>query len=162
MGRLLARFSVQIAPEAAGSIPPEVYRDEKASQQHSEAVLRRLAGEGDCIIVGRAAAIVLADNENVLNVRFDSNPERRAAQAAKALDIQIESASRHLDETDRARALYVKRFYGRDWTDARLYHLVVDSTLLNIDTCVDVVLAAAGGRFASTQPALRVGPYGKF
>lgn len=52
-------------------------------------------------------------------------------------------------ETDRARSLYVRHFYGADWADASLYHLVLDSTAITIAACSEIVLAAAADRFAT-------------
>ena len=51
-----------------------------------------------------------------------------------------------LDETDRARVAYVKHFYNRDPHDSRLYHLVLDSTALPVEVCVDLIATAAGAR----------------
>jgi cytidylate kinase len=51
-------------------------------------------------------------------------------------------------ETDRARDLYVRRLYGRDAADLSLYHLWIDSTLLSVDACVDLLAAAATGLWA--------------
>jgi cytidylate kinase len=53
-------------------------------------------------------------------------------------------------ETDRARDLYVRRLYGRDAADQTLYHLWIDSTLLSVDTCVDLVAAAAARLWAES------------
>jgi cytidylate kinase len=53
------------------------------------------------------------------------------------------TARARLDETDRARAQYVERLYGRDASDPRLYHLILDSTVLSTDGAVSAVAAAA-------------------
>jgi cytidylate kinase len=95
------------------------------------------------LIVGRAAAAVLAGRPEVLHVRFDGEPGRRAIQAASALNLSLEEAKRRLAETDRARAEYWKVFYRREWTDATLYHLTADSTRISLDGCIELVLLAA-------------------
>jgi cytidylate kinase len=46
-------------------------------------------------------------------------------------------------ETDRARARYLTRLYGRDAHDPALYHLVVDSTVLPVEACVRMLVDAA-------------------
>jgi len=60
--------------------------------------------------------------------------------------VDRETAERHLEETDRARSAYVRHFYGADTEDPRLYHLVVDSTALALDACVELILVAARAR----------------
>jgi Cytidylate kinase-like family len=90
VGRLLARFSVQLSSEGAGHIPMEVFVGEESFQQHSESIIRQLASRSNCVIVGRAAAIVLAEDDNALHVRLDGSRDRRATEAARALQIPIE------------------------------------------------------------------------
>ena len=57
-----------------------------------------------------------------------------------------EQARKLAAETDRAREAYVKHFYKCDARDARHYHLVLDSTALELDTCVELVVRAARAR----------------
>jgi cytidylate kinase len=60
--------------------------------------------------------------------------------------VDRETAERHLVETDRAREAYVRHFYGADPEDPRLYHLVLDSTALALDACVELIALAARAR----------------
>lgn len=151
VGRVLARFSVQLASESVGNIPVEVFVGDESFRKRSEATILNLANSSNCVIVGRAAAIVLRNFEAALHVRLDGNPERRVIQAAEALDISIEESTKRLIETDRARRLYVEHFYNCDWEDARLYHLVLDSTNLSLGVCVEMIIAKAARRFASAD-----------
>ena len=57
-----------------------------------------------------------------------------------------ETAERRMRETDRAREAYVQQFYGVDARDAGLYHLVLDSTALALDACVELIALAAAAR----------------
>jgi len=56
---------------------------------------------------------------------------------------KLKETQRMLDDNDRARAAYVKHFYGADPADPRLYHLVIDSTRLPGQAVVELVVAAA-------------------
>jgi cytidylate kinase len=101
------------------------------------------------VILGRAGAVLLADHPGALHVRLDGTRERRLERALRALDEASPSRAsqreveRMLDDNDRARAAYVKHFYGADPSDPRLYHLVVDTTRLPEPAAVDLVVAAA-------------------
>jgi hypothetical protein len=44
---------------------------------------------------------------------------------------------------DQARTTYVRRLYGRDLGDAGLYHMVIESTAMPVDACVDMIVVAA-------------------
>ena len=48
--------------------------------------------------------------------------------------------------TDRAREAYVQHFYRVDPRDASLYHLVIDSTAIPLDACVEMIVTAATAR----------------
>ena len=62
------------------------------------------------------------------------------------LGIDEETAARHQRSADAARMGYVSRMYGVDGLDSSLYHLVLDSTVLSLDTCVDLIVTAATAR----------------
>ena len=57
--------------------------------------------------------------------------------------IDEDTARDRMAETDRARARYFSRLYGRDAHDPALYHLVVDSTVLPVEACVRLMVDAA-------------------
>ncbi len=149
LGRLLARFAVQLGSDSAGNIPSEVLLGEESFKEQSESIIRRLAETSNCVIVGRAAAVVLGNVRTALHVRLDGSPARRAEHAAAALKLTVQESTQRLAETDRARSLYVKHFYNRDWADPSLYQLMIDSTEFSLDTCVEIVLMATRARFGS-------------
>jgi len=46
-----------------------------------------------------------------------------------------------LEETDRERAAYIRRHFGENWLDPRLYHLMVNAAL-GEEAAVSVIAAA--------------------
>jgi cytidylate kinase len=89
---------------------------------------------------------VLRGRPDALHVRLDGPPSRRLA-AAIARSGKPEVEVRRLMETnDRTREAYVRHFYRTDPALCRHYHLVLDSTVLSLDTVVDLVVAAARAR----------------
>jgi cytidylate kinase len=146
---VLERLLVRFAPAAqafSGAAPPEEILDERTYLQTTEAVIRERARSGDAVILGRAAAVVLRDEPRALHVRLDGPPERRIDQGMGGEHIDRKTAERHMRETDRAREAYVQQFYGVDARDASLYHLVIDSTAIGLDACVDLIARAAADR----------------
>lgn len=69
--------------------------------------------------------------------------------------MDADEARRRCEATDRMRSLYVRRLYGRDADDPRLYHFLIDTTVLAIDDVVDLVQRAASAiwRRAAEHPA---------
>jgi cytidylate kinase len=54
-----------------------------------------------------------------------------------------DAAAKLLDQTDRAWESYVRYFYKTDPRDPRLYHLVIDTTVIPLATCTDLIVTAA-------------------
>ncbi|MBE1459722.1 cytidylate kinase [Nocardiopsis terrae] len=125
--------------------------------EQTERVIRDVARTGG-VVLGRAAAVVLADHPGALHVRLDGDRQARLRRARSLWDAgdrrecgghgrgPAPPTPRLLDDNDRARAAYVRRFYRADPADPRHYHLVVDSTALSTDACADVVVRAAADR----------------
>lgn len=107
----------------------------------TEGVIRRAVHEGG-VILGRAAAIVLRDHPTAFHVRLDGHPDHRVAQAMAAQGIPEQEAREARARNDKAREAYVRHFYGEDPRDPRHYHLVLDSTRVPLEACVELVTAA--------------------
>jgi cytidylate kinase len=117
----------------------------------TEQALRRVADAEGAVILGRAGVFVLAGREDTLHVRLDGRPEARLRQAIRHEGIDEATAARQQAETDRARAAYVRHFHpGLRWEDPAHYHLWLDSTVISLDACVDLVVGAARDLFGSS------------
>jgi cytidylate kinase len=116
-----------------------------------EASVVAIVKSGGGVVLGRAAAIVLADHPAVLHVRLDGPVERRVVHAMVLEQVDTDTARSRMEETDRARAQYVSRLYGRAATDPSLYHLVIDPTVLGVDATVDLIAGAASAFWARSQ-----------
>jgi cytidylate kinase len=145
LDRMLKHFAPLSGAYASGSasealIGTDVYREatERVICEHAE------AGEG--VILGRACALVLRDRPQVLRVRLDGPEEARLEQAMRIQRIDRDTAAERMRQTDRARDAYVRHFYAADPRDMSIFHLVVDSTAISLDACVDLIVRAAESR----------------
>jgi cytidylate kinase len=108
-----------------------------------EATIMKMADETGGVVVGRGAVCVLRKHPGAFHVCLDGPRDRRLAQAMQIEQIDEDEARRRQAAVDRTRALYMKRFYDRDLTDVRLYHLVLDSTAIPLDVCTEIVVHSA-------------------
>ena len=106
-------------------------------------VLHELAQTTGGVILGRAGAAILHDRPQTLRVRLTGPPERRVEQAMRIEGVDRQTAAEALKQTDRAREVYAQHFHGADLRDPGLYHLVLDTTAIELDACVDLVARAA-------------------
>ncbi len=107
----------------------------------SERLLHDAVGRG-AVVLGRAGACALADVPDVLRVRLYGAADARVAQAARLEGVDLARAVRRQPTVDRAREAYVHRLYDRSADATSLYHLQLDSTLLPLPACAELVVQA--------------------
>jgi cytidylate kinase len=139
--------SMALVPEMSGAGPLayHTFSDEHAFREKTEEVLHEIAESGG-VVLGRAAAIVLAGRDDALHVRLDGPVETRIAQAVQRSGRPEAEVRRAVRSNDAARAAYVRNFYRADPADARHYHLVIDTTAIPWSAAADIVVAAARAR----------------
>jgi cytidylate kinase len=111
------------------------------------------AAESGGVILGRGGQVILRGRPGVLHVLLGGPPEARIRQGMEIEGVDQKTAERRQQANDRARTEYVRRSYGVDPLDPDLYHLVLDSPALGLDTCVDLVVAASEARMRQAHPA---------
>ncbi len=131
------------APLLTGGTSGEDFR------RATEEILRRQAETGHGVILGRGAVLVLGDDERVLRVRLHGPPDSRVRQAMALREVDEETARDTVRRLDRTHAAYYRHFYGADIDDPSLYHLVIDSTAIGIDACVELIARASSALVGS-------------
>ena len=139
--RLLAHFT-QAMPAGPTQSPPSTHHQDEHLRGHGEAGIQRLLAGGRGVILGRAAAVVLGKDRGY-HVRLDGPAGRRVLQGAAIEGISAEQARARLRAADKTRTAYVRRLYRCDPADPSLYHLVIDSTAIPLDTVIDLIVTAA-------------------
>jgi cytidylate kinase len=104
--------------------------------------VQEAAREGG-VIVGRNGAFILADWPGALHVRLDGPLEQRIARAAQESGIDLEQAAQRQKSEDQVRADMSIEFYGWDPREADRYHLVLNTGLIDLDTCADIIVQIA-------------------
>jgi cytidylate kinase len=100
---------------------------------------------GNCVIVGRGAQCVLRHRKNVLHVFIYAPWAERVARVQQRLrgKTDIEELIR---STDRQRADYIRTYFGCNWMDPHLYHLMISSGLGEdlVESTIIEALASGG------------------
>ena len=85
---------------------------------------------------------MLAGHPNTVHVRLDGPTESRIKQAMHLSGMDEKAARARQGPTDAAREAYAKRLFGRDPRDPLLYHLVLNTSAISWDACVEIMLTA--------------------
>ena len=122
-------------------IPPE--SDDFTSMEnlfnYQAKVIRELAEEESCIIIGRCADYVLKDDPNVLRLFFFAPKEDCIVRVMEHDGITGRDAENKIEKIDKHRADYYKYYTGKDWYDARNYDFCLDTTSMGYEKLVEVV-----------------------
>ena len=102
-------------------------------------LIRDLAAQGPCVIVGRCANHVLRDRSDVLDIFIHAGVEFRLNRAINVLGLPERQAKKVLRSTDKARKTYYQNYTGSNWNDPDLYHACLNPDRLGFDACVDTI-----------------------
>ena len=124
----IVKFFGAGSPESPYVPPPiRVVFDEELFRVEA-AILRRVAQEQSCVIVGKGAAHLLAGHPRLLRLFLHAPREfrvRRLLQLYAVLD-RSEAAAR-IEESDENRQRFHRSLLDTDWTDARGYDLCINT-----------------------------------
>lgn len=101
----------------------------KYAIEAQDAVLKEIATQGSCVIVGRAADYVLRDQKNLLRVFIYAPKEMRVKNIMSMYGDDEKSATKNIDRSDKNRADYYSLISGQKWGNPRNYDLCVDASL---------------------------------
>lgn len=102
-------------------------------------IITELAEKESCVIVGRCADCVLQDKADCLKVFIHADMAFRAKRIVEVYGEREESPEQRLRDKDKRRAAYHRFYTNMKWGYAENYHLTLDSGVLGIDRCVDII-----------------------
>ena len=104
-----------------------------------ETIIRRIAENGACIIVGRAADWVLRDCENVVRVFIQAPKDFRVKSIMERYGDDHDAAAANIRHSDEARAAYYRSISGQSWGDPHHYELCLDASA-GREKCAETII----------------------
>ena len=105
-------------------------------------VIRELADEGPCVLIGRSAGCILRDRTDVLRAFLYADEEARIRRAVDEYGHDETEAPTVLRYFDRRRANFYNANYSLKWEDKAGYHLCLDTGRLGVAACAKILLRA--------------------
>ena len=106
-------------------------------------IIKELAGNESCVIVGRCADYLLRDRPNVLRVFIHAPLQDRIKQQMYVLPQKTEAeVRRHVLTTGKHRADYYKRYTGSHWMSAEHFDISIDSSRHPGEEAVDIIVSS--------------------
>ncbi len=107
-------------------------------------VIRKIADEESCVLIGRCGFHIFRDHPNAMKIFIHADDDCRKRRIATKYDISEYDAAAMLVDNDFSRELYTKNFTGSDWTDARNYDISINVKKFGVNGAVDFLLNCIG------------------
>ena len=130
-----------LSPESAGFVSDDNLFNYQAK------IIKGLAKQESCIIIGRCADFILRDYENVLSIFVHAEDEFLMKSAMERNSMTAKEMKRHIERVNKHRSDFYKYYTGNSWTDARNYDLCLNSGKLGFEKCVEEIKSYIKIRF---------------
>ena len=111
-------------------------------------IIKEVADEGNCVIIGRCADFVLKDYPNMMSVFVHADRDFCKKMALERVSVPENEIGKYIDRIDKYRGAYYKAYTGHEWYDLRNFDLCLNSGKLGFEKCVDEIKAYMNVRFA--------------
>jgi CMP/dCMP kinase len=101
-------------------------------------VISGAASEGNSVIVGRGAPFLLRHRPDTLHV-FVYAPLEEKIRRLREVGKSEADAIEEIENVDRQRVIFVRRYFGMEWPTRELYHMMINSKVGD-DVVIDTIL----------------------
>lgn len=137
-------------------LPPESkeFTSDQNLFNYQAKIIKDLADQSSCVLIGRCADFVLKDYDNVASVFVHASPEFNLERALERSSMSRKEMEKFIAHTDKYRGDYYKYYTGREWSDARNYDLCINSGKLGFERSVEEIKAYLKVRFGRLPEAV--------
>ena len=115
-------------------------KPESAGETRNEAsIIRELADQGPCVIVGRCADHILRDREDCLRVFIHSDLDARVDRMVTEHGMSREQAQHLIRNKDALRSRHYNFACDVLWGKAENYHISLNSCAMGFDRCIELI-----------------------
>lgn len=102
--------------------------------------IKKIGGEGPCVIVGRCADYALRHNPNMIRLFIHAPLDKRIETVAQRFNLSEDKAKSQIIKEDKGRASYYNYYTSKKWGALDSYDVFVNSSLMGIDKTVDYLI----------------------
>ena len=113
--------------------------DEKKLAFYLSKVITDMAGEGDKVILGRGSQFILSDHPAVVRLLLVANYSDRIQFMVDHYNLDRDKAKSVIEREQRKQQRYLSAFYSGNPNDPSLYHMVLNTSLVDLNTASDLI-----------------------
>ena len=143
--RLKGDFLTRLRAHYHGNTPvpndsSKSYLKDEALFAYQVKIIRRLADQGPCVMIGRCADYVLDGTENLVRLFVYAEIEERINKVREKGYFPEEDILKNIKRIDRERRDYYRYYTGKSWENLENYDLMINTTKLSYDDMVECVV----------------------
>jgi len=129
------------APDSRYNPPPLGNFSDRELFEKQTQILKRIASQNDCVVVGWAGVFLLPRHRGMFSVFCHAPKSFRVKRVMRIYHNLSEDEARTLIiESDRTREIYFNEMTGHDWTCARNYCLSIDTSLQTLEESAELII----------------------
>lgn len=136
--RIASGASMEYYMPEEGDAPDLLTTDEMFKTE--TLILQDLAVRESCVVAGRSGFHVFRLHPNHLSVLIQASMEHRVERVARKQGIAPEEARKIIDQVDKMRENYVKKYTGTSRYDTRNYQLVITADDKTEEQMADLIM----------------------
>ena len=102
-------------------------------------LIKKVASENSCVIVGRCADFILKENKNVFKVFVYSNMENKIKRTTNIYGLDKNKAEKEINRINKLRANHYKYYTEKDWNNPENYDICINSDSLGVEKVADLI-----------------------
>ena len=116
-------------------LPPDLilYNAEKE-------IIKHIAKERSAVIIGRCGSYILREHPNHISIFLHGDKPHRINRVQKLYHVSEREAEKMIVKSDKERSQYFHSFTGEDWTDSRQYDISINTSKIDPDKSVELIM----------------------
>ena len=102
-------------------------------------VIKQIAEDGKCVIIGRGADYILRDREDCLNVFIRANMDFKVARVIENYGETSTKIEDRIADKDTRRRVFYRSFTMREWGALENYDLMLNSGVIGLERCAEII-----------------------
>jgi cytidylate kinase len=146
---LLARIAAILTipwPDLDAFPPPDSTPISDAVARATTKVIVEAGASRPLIVVGHGAQCIFAARPDALHVRLVASIDTRIQRFSTRMAVDPTRAADVVRRADQDRQAYVRRHFHHDWRNPLLYHLLVNTTEIEVEESARLVAGLVWGR----------------
>ena len=102
-------------------------------------LIKKIADEDSCVIVGRCADFILKDKKDVIKIFVYSDMKGKVNRAVNIYGLDENNAEKEINRINKLRANHYKYYTEKEWKNPENYDICINSDAIGIEEAVELI-----------------------